>query len=72
MEVLERISLVDQGSILIEGKIDFKWMNIMFWRTFVAIILHYLCILGLMSLSLKLGIITNQVVETTIDEISEL
>lgn len=72
MQVLERVSLMDQGSILIDGKIDFKWMNIMFWRTFVAIILHYLCILGLMSLSLKLGIITNQVVETTIDEISEL
>ena len=70
MEVLDRIKL-GSGSILIEGKIEFHWMNIMFWRTFIAIILHYLCILGLMSLSLKLGIITNKIVETQIEEILE-
>jgi len=63
MQVLDDIKLA-HGSILVEGQITFKWMNIMFWRSFIAIILHYLCILTLMSLSLKLGIISNELVET--------
>jgi len=70
MLVLDNIHL-SSGSILIDGSISFKWMNIIFWRTFAAIILHYLCILTLMSLSLKLGIITNEIVETKIEEIIE-
>jgi len=70
MNVLENIYLAS-GSILIKGKIEFTWMNIMFWRSLVAIILHYLCVLTLMSLSLKLGVMSNQIIETKIDEITE-
>lgn len=33
--------------------------------------MHYLALLGTMSLSLKLGIFTNQTVETQIEEILE-
>ena len=38
--------------------------NILFWRTFMALVCHYMCILLIGSLSLKLGIITNNIVET--------
>ena len=44
--------------------IEFHWQNILFWRTFVALVLHYLAMLTTMSLSLKLGIVTNNQVET--------
>ena len=37
----------------------------------VCLICHYLCILCTMALSLKLGIITNQIVEMQIEEILE-
>lgn len=52
------------GSILVDGMISFRWQNILFWRTLVAIVLHYMAILTVMSLSLKLGIMSNIVVET--------
>lgn len=42
-----------------DGVISFTWQNILFWRTFVALVCHYLAILTTMSLSLKLGIVTN-------------
>mmetsp|Transcript_24830 Transcript_24830/g.33244 ORF Transcript_24830/g.33244 Transcript_24830/m.33244 type:complete len:265 (-) Transcript_24830:582-1376(-) len=70
MAVLETLKL-SSGSILVEGKITFPWMCIMFWRTFISIILHYLCILTIMSLSLKLGIVSNKMVELQIEEILE-
>jgi hypothetical protein len=37
----------------------------------VALICHYLAVLTTMSLSLKLGIISNEIVETQIEEILE-
>ena len=70
MEVLEAIKLTN-GSILVDGFITWRWQNILFWRTVVAIICHYLCILCTMALSLKLGIVTNQIVELQIEEILE-
>ena len=70
MEILNTIKITN-GSILVDGMISFRWANVLFWRTFIAIICHYLCILATMALSLKLGIVTNQIVETQIEEILE-
>jgi len=63
LEILNSIRLTN-GSILVEGVISFRWQNILFWRTFLALLLHYLSLLGVLSLSLKLGIVSNQIVET--------
>ena len=68
--MLDTIKLTN-GSILVDGFISFRWSAILFWRTLAALTLHYMCILTTMSLSLKLGIITNQIVETQIEEILE-
>ena len=70
MEILATIKLTN-GSILNDGFISFTWQNILFWRTLIALVCHYFSILATMSLSLKLGIWTNQIVETTIEEIME-
>ena len=70
MEILANIKLTN-GSILVDGFISFRWQNILFWRTLVALTCHYFAMLATMSLSLRLGIITNQVVETQIEEIAE-
>lgn len=37
----------------------------------VTLVCHYLCILLTMSLSMRLGIITNEIVELQIEEILE-
>ena len=58
LDVLGKIGLTN-GSILVDGYISHTWQNILFWRTFVALILHYLAVLTTMSLSLKLGMVTN-------------
>ena len=70
MTILETLKL-STGSILVEGEISFKWMSILFWRCFTVIIIHYLCILTVMSLSLKLGVMSNKMVELQIEEIVE-
>lgn len=44
---------------------------ILFWRTMVTLVCHYLCILLTMSLSMRLGIISNEIVELQIEEILE-
>ena len=62
MDILANIKLTN-GSILVDGFISHRWQVILFWRTFAAIICHYICILCTMSLSMKLGVITNQIVE---------
>ena len=49
-----------------QGRVSWAWQNILFWRTFMALVCHYMCILLIGSLSLKLGIITNNIVETKI------
>ena len=70
MAVLRWLGFSD-GSILVNGEITYVWMNIMFWRSFVAMILHYLCILTTMSLALKMGIFENKMLELQIEEIVE-
>jgi hypothetical protein len=44
-------------------------MNVMFWRTFVVLILHYLAILSTASLSLKLGVFSKLKVDSQISDI---
>ena len=70
MQILEDLKL-STGSILVEGAISFKWMVILFWRGLTVIVIHYMCILTTMSVSLKLGILSNKIVELQIEEIVE-
>ena len=70
MQILENLKL-SSGSILVEGYISFKWSAILFWRGLTVIVIHYLCILTVSSLSLKLGITSNKLVEVNIEEIVE-
>ena len=60
---------VNNGSVLVEGRISWIWANIMFWRTFVAMVLHYIAILMTCSLSLRLGIFKQTMVETQISDV---
>jgi hypothetical protein len=62
---------INNGSVLVDGKISWTWQQIMFWRSFTALICHYMSILIIGSLSLKLGIISNQIVETKIEELAD-
>jgi predicted HD phosphohydrolase len=41
--------------VLIDGRISWELLNVQFWRTMIAIALHFTSILVLNSLSLKLG-----------------
>ena len=68
LEILGDMRLTN-GSILVNGAISYRWAAILFWRTLLTLVFHYLCILATMSLSMKLGIVTNQIVETQIEEI---
>ena len=68
LEILNKLKITN-GSILVDGHIEYKWQVILFWRTMFALTCHYLCILATLSLSMKLGVVTNQIVETTIEEI---
>ena len=60
---------ITDGSILVDGVISYRWAAILFWRTLLTLVFHYLAILATLSLSMKLGFISNQIVETQIEEI---
>ena len=60
---------INNGSVLVDGVITWPWANILFWRSFICLVCHYMAILITMSLALKLGIITQQSVETQIKDI---
>lgn len=62
---------INNGSVLVDGVITWPWQNIQFWRAFLALMTHYASILIIGSLSLKLGILTNQIVETKIEELTD-
>ena len=55
---------INNGSVLVDGRISWEWQNIMFWRTFICMVFHYCAILLTCSLSLKLGIIKQNKVES--------
>jgi hypothetical protein len=61
---------INDGLVLdSEGQITWPWLNVMFWRTFIAIFLHTLQILAIQSLALKLGVIDNIEISTRNDDI---
>ena len=45
---------INDGSVLKNGTISYAWMNALFWRTFFALILHYLALIITVSLQLKI------------------
>ncbi len=61
---------INDGLVLdSSGVITWPWLNVMFWRTFIAIFLHTLQILAIQSLALKLGVIENKEISTRNDDI---
>ena len=61
---------INDGLVLdAKGEISWIWLNVMFWRTFLAIFLHTLQILAIQSLALKLGVIENKEISTRNDDI---
>jgi len=60
---------INNGSVLNDGKISYEWLNVMFWRTFAALVLHYLALLVTCSLSLKLGWLSKREVDTQIPDV---
>ena len=60
MAILDTLKITN-GSILVNGVITYSWQMILFWRTMVTLVLHYLCILITLALSMKLGIVTNEI-----------
>ena len=55
--------------MLVDGQLTTEWAHVLFWRSFLAMTLHYIAILMIGSLCLKLGIITNQNIDTKIEEL---
>lgn len=51
---------INDGSVLRQGSISWEWMNVLFWRAFLSLLLHYLALLITCSLSLKLGWLTRK------------
>ena len=60
---------INNGSVLVDGKLTLPWAHILFWRAFIAMTLHYVAILMVGSLCLKLGFLSNQNVDTKIEEL---
>ena len=62
---------INNGSVLVKGHISWLWMNILFWRTFVTLTIHYLAIMYTGNLALKLGICEQRTIERriTVEEI---
>ena len=50
---------LNNGLVIADGRISFEWLNVQFWRTFLAMTLHFLCLLIIQSMSLRLGYFTN-------------
>jgi hypothetical protein len=36
---------INNGLVLVNGHISFEWLNVQFWRTFLAMILHFASLL---------------------------
>lgn len=63
---------VNNGSVLVDGRLTPTWGLILFWRSFIAMVLHYIAILIIGSMSLKLGIVTNHEVDTKNEELDDM
>ena len=51
-----------------DKRISWPRQNVLFWRSFFVLFLHYIAILMTGSLSLRLGFFSQVVVETQVDE----
>ena len=68
--ILQNLS-INNGQVLVDGEISKFWMDVQFWRTVLAISLHYLQILIGMSQSHKLGYIANNEIKVELVELLE-
>jgi hypothetical protein len=59
---------LNNGSVLVNGRISEMWQNVLFWRAFAVMFFHYLAILLTMSLMLRLGWFSQVVVVTHVDD----
>lgn len=70
LKILERMRIND-GSILVHGEVTYVWQHVLFWRVFLMLTLHYLAILGIAALSLKLGWFSQKQIDSKIEDILE-
>jgi hypothetical protein len=55
---------INNGSPLVNGYIGEPWIQVNFWRGFLAIVLHFLGILYAYALCLRLGMFKNIEIST--------
>ena len=60
---------INDGLVLNNGVISYAWLNVMFWRTFVALFLNTMSLISIQSLSLKLGFFKNKAITMQIEDI---
>ena len=63
---------INNGSILENHKgaiISFEWLNVLFWRTFLCLVLHYSALLIICSLSMKLGWVSKIEVDSQNEDV---
>ena len=60
---------INNGELLVDGHISYFWMQINFWRAFLAIYFSAMSILCVLSLSNSMGFLTNIQLETKIEDI---
>ena len=66
--MLEKLQ-INNGSVLVSGRISWEWQNVMFWRTFAVMVLHYICVLMTLSLSLRLGFLKQVTIDSHISDV---
>jgi len=65
---------INDGSVLKDGSISWPWLNILFWRTFLVLILHYSALIIIISLHVKIrsvGVVRNEVIPDVVVRPSE-
>ena len=46
---------INDGSVLVNGSISWLWLNVLFWRTFFALIFQYSALIITISLWIKIS-----------------
>jgi hypothetical protein len=60
---------LNDGQLLVDGQLSPGWMQVLFWRSFIATTLHYMAILCTLSMCLKRGFLTNYEESQKMDDI---
>jgi len=70
LQPLKSLKLND-GQMLVDGYISNFWMQLQFWRAFLAVFLQFLALLCLLSLCRIVGFLSNQEVSKKMEDIMD-